>query len=54
MAIWDFSEYDKDDLDKIMDACITLENAGMPQDEDMLAELRSEIAERAEAEDETI
>lgn len=48
MAIWDFTNYDKEDLDSILKHCEALEELGIQQDEDMMIELRAEISKREE------
>jgi molybdopterin converting factor small subunit len=48
MAIWDFSDFDTDQLYKALEHCEQLEVVGIAQQEDMLDELRAELTRREE------
>jgi len=47
-AVWDFGSYTLQELFKIRDAAKILEDLGVGQDEEMLAELKAEINKRAD------
>ena len=46
MAIWEFTNEELEDLDKILEHCEALIELGIEQDDDMMTELRSEIYKR--------
>jgi hypothetical protein len=44
MAIWEFDEFDYDELIEIQNAIDILEGFGLSQDEDMMRELSNQIS----------
>ncbi|KKM76076.1 hypothetical protein LCGC14_1383910 [marine sediment metagenome] len=48
MGIWEFTEQSNEDLDSIIEHCEALQELGIEQDEDMMAELRAEQRKREE------
>jgi len=48
MSIWDFKDYELNDLFKIRDACAMLDIYGIEQDEDMKRELKAELERRTD------
>ena len=51
MAIWEFYQYEDEDLKKISISCDTLSEYGIEQDDDMIRELNAEIGKREEDEE---
>ncbi len=48
MSIWEFTEYNDEDLDEILEHIEALMKFGIEPDEDMLRELTDEIEKREE------
>lgn len=51
MAIWEFTHEEDEDLQSIIEHCEALQELGIEQDDDMMAELYAEQERREEDED---
>jgi hypothetical protein len=51
MAIWEFTEYNDEELEEISKHCKALSDLGIEQDEEMISELHAEQERREEEDD---